>query len=36
MKKTIILFASVLLAIQMQAQVKVGSNGNMMVGSTTV
>ncbi len=35
MKKAIILFASVLLAIQMQAQVKVGSNGNMMVGSTT-
>ena len=35
MKKTIILFASVLLAIQMQAQVKVGSNGNMMVGLTT-
>ena len=35
MKKNIILFASVLFSIQIQAQVKVGSNGNMMVHQTT-
>ena len=35
MKKTIILFASALISMQMHAQVKVGSNGNMMVGLTT-
>ena len=34
MKKTLILFASMLLGIQIHAQVKVGSNGNMMVGLT--
>ncbi|MBR3454702.1 MAG: hypothetical protein IKH26_05225 [Bacteroidaceae bacterium] len=34
MKKTIILFPSVLLAIQMQALLKVDSNGKVSIGNT--